>query len=1512
MRKTRHSTRLIIILPILALIAGSLAYIARVDRQIAQRLPGVLSSAVSERMNGKLKLGKIEVYPLGIVLRDVSFVDNRPTQDKTIVRIPQVKIACRLSDIILGRSDPAKSIKQIELCQPTIHLARGADGKWNVMGLMKPSKPGKLVFNGKVFVRSAHVTFRDYRPDPTKAMLNTLSDVNAVIDFAQQPTVKYSVWGKGQPERISRINAAGTYDIGARSHKIVLDVTGGNAAYLSTYPWHVGVKVLSGAADGVVSLSKTPRDAHFGYSVTVAVHDAAVRFPQVKSPVNSVNGVAHIEPGKVELNLRGRLGSSPLTAIGGVTDFKHPQLAIVVSSDRTNFRELAGLAGYSAHLKQAVLPRTGQIRSLFSGMPKSLSISFNANAPSIGWRNLTGTDVSVTGVYTHGRIDLGRISLNAYGGHAEASGTVHIARSTTAEFGGRAFRVKLDAVPLLVKQKLAATSSGDFQLAMKPGGTDIRYQGTATDLAYHGFRFEQNKIDLSYSNGTTTINEMSARTMGGLIAVSGRIGLNGALSLSASGTDINLAKVRDMYWKPVTVGRAQFKGRVTGTLESPVFRGEIAAHKAMIAGVGMERIAGNITASRDRLTLDDLTAYHFPGTIEVSGGIEKPLSKSPALRLSLRADSFEVGGLTDSHSRFMPEGGRLSGEVIVSGMLQNPAAEADLQVEGGTLHGITVDTLRLRGRYFAHDLSIQELSATSGDSALVADGELTSEGKIALNFGSKHLQLALISDLFAPYARVTGDSTISGSVGGTLDSPTGEVSAACEDAVVNNQSLKHFGFKASLHDETLTLSDAVIQDGASGYTIPSASYDMNTDTIKLTARIEKGRIERILSLIQSSAAVKEPGESNLKNFIGRLPTPLSGTLNADVSGSVHLADGAAVPDIQASISLADMKFGENTFKSVALNGSFKDDVARIEKLEASDGDMKFSAQGSVGPSDALDLKMNGKGLDVATICGWLGLPHNFSGKADVTLLAGGTTRAPSSEMNLDITGPAFGGAKFDRLKGRLVLEETEAVPGAKQTESRINISDLTLGLGDRELRVSGYVPLDRRGFTILRDAPLLVQANLDSDSLALLSQFSGIKMETGTSGEFKGLVRLSGTVKSPALEGTLDWSEGRIQVPKLNSPFEGINARMSLVGDKITIDTLTGRSAEGGTFGITGDISLADMRPSLNLGIKTIGLKVSGRNFSNAYGEDVRARIEGDVKVTDYWKTPLLAGTVSIPDGSVAMPRKPIKNKAQATSTTMNPKFNLNVLVGQNVRFGAARLKTPLTGKLNVMGSLSGLIVDGAMDISGGTILFPVRRMKISPGSTMTLHMTPNQPPSVYVDMRAQTKATSLSSFGRPVRYTINMAAQGSLDHLNPEFTSSPPDLTDQTIVGMLAGQSELESIFGKSGGTNFGKDIGGLFSTALMPSVFEPISETFEKTLGLEDFSLEMGYQQPLMLTIGQHLVDGLYLDYSAVLGARPDYSDSAYQLKLSYRWKHGVELGVETDENRTVTFGVEGKLRF
>jgi hypothetical protein len=199
--------------------------------------------------------------------------------------------------------------------------------------------------------------------------------------------------------------------------------------------------------------------------------------------------------------------------------------------------------------------------------------------------------------------------------------------------------------------------------------------------------------------------------------------------------------------------------------------------------------------------------------------------------------------------------------------------------------------------------------------------------------------------------------------------------------------------------------------------------------------------------------------------------------------------------------------------------------------------------------------------------------------------------------------------------------------------------------------------------------------------------------------------------------------------------------------------------------------------------------------------------------------------------------------------------------------------------------------------------------MRILSGSTLSLHASPPDTANVYVDLTAEGRISSATlTNARSRNYTIDMVARGPLDKIRPEFSSTPGDLSDQDIVGLLTGKQQVEMALSKSGSS----DIEGLLQSALFPTLFQTVGSASQDALGLDEFGLETGYNEPMRFTIGNRLWSGFYLDYSRVMNARPTYSDSLQELKLSYRFRQGLEVGLATNENSMVTVGVQGRVRF
>lgn len=1497
MSKHRRVAKLTIALPLLAMGIWTAVFLVNAGREMLSNLPQTVTAIASERLDGDLSIGKIH-FRVGSVVLDKVTISDEDTE-ALILDVRKVEVKYSLPDLIRRRSDPVASIRAVEISEPKVFLERRPDGQWNIAGLIKPTPPGRPInFIGAVSVISGRIEVKDTLPSgkPTR---NVLTDIRASIDLSEMPLAKYAITGQGQPGRLGKFKAEGRYNLAGHSFNSDLDLLNADAGYFSDYPFPIGIDVLSGNARGQIKVWKSGPDAPILYSGKVLLKKASVGFAQIRSPASDIEGSVEFESGVVNMSLKGRLESTPFSLTGGVRDFGKPRIGLRITSDSVNFQEVARITGLEDSLDEG-LPRSGQVTAVVSGLHASPSVDFTLAAPSFRHEVLRAGDIQVEGRYSDGRIRIHKASASAYGGRVEIGGEIHTIGDFRAELSGRVSNLSLDRIPGMEEMDLSAATSGGFQAQFEEDKSVIRYSGSVSDFQYEDLEVTDCAVSGAYVNGSLEIEELSGRSLGGLFAVSGTIGADGALDLQTAGSDINMYQVGALLTDAVVVGRAQFSGSVTGTLEQPVIKASVDGFRIASGGWGVERVSAEFDAGRKAVIIHDFTLYDSTETVHLTGKILDPLGKSPFLNLALETNAFDITRF-HSLSTALPDEGRLAGRFEISGAAPDIRAKGWFKVRNASYQGLPVDEIAASIAYRDKRLTIEELGLRSGPTEVTAQGEIPSDGPISIGIAGKDIDLKAFSDVFAPGAGISGLLSINGEVAGTAAEPHAQLSVQCDNPALNGMRFRRITGNALAGTDGVVVSDLFLEDRNSRYMLHLLEYDAKSGVIEFRSELENGRGARFLALLDRSG-VRFNGENG--SLLARVPRPFDAVMNGTMHGSIPLTDNTSDREVFAEMDVTDIRFGPSTVERMSVAGVLRDGVVRLEKFELTEKGASVKASGSYGPGESIALNVEARQLLLEALEHWIDLPYNLSGIADVTLVASGKLSEPSSALSLSIEEPVLGEAKFDRLTARVSGRSDPSGQG------KMEIDHFAITAGKHDLRLVGYLPIDWRRLKIPADQPLLLESKLDKDSLEILSAFSGLELTTAEGGLFEGSVKLSGSTEAPDLTGGVTWRDGSIGIPKFTSPLQSINAEVRLVGNKLTVQEFAGESTDGGRFEVAGDVTLEGLKPSANLEVRTDGLILSGRNISNLYGETAQATVNSDLKITGDLSGPLISGNVQIPRASVDIPGKAVPG--EPVEIGFDPRFDVQLSIGRDVRFEAARLKSPVRGSLTARGSLSSPMIESTLDVSDGIILFPMHQFRMLPGSIVSIRPGPAGQMLVQIDIRAEGRITAVSSWGERQRYTVTMAVRGTPDKLDMQFESSPPDLSEQRILALVSGQGQLESILARDNSESLGEGLTSLFSTAIMPTVFDPIEEALESTLGIQEFALELGYREPLQLRIGHQLWKGFFVDYSTVLGARPDYADSMYELRLSYRFKKSMELAVEFGDNRDVSFGVAGKLRF
>ena len=1515
MRKRRFHTSLIIVLPMALIIISSLLILLRVSRAAFDDLPEIIKAIADERINGTVEIGSTDVsLSKGIILSDVLItgrVNNSP-----LIKIPRITLKANLINMVLRGANSSAEIKMIDIQEPSISISRKHNGLLDIYDLLKKTTGGqKVEFRERIQIRDASLTINDYTSTSASPEVNRFHNADAVVTFPDSVDVAFIAKGEGETNKVSALSCSGKYNLKTGTYTVNIGMKDAAAGYWSKYPYDSRLRINSGKADGRILLNLYRYKEPVDYHILADVRDVSISFNGIHKPIDAIRGKVDLRRDMVGLNVDAKFGVSPISASGYIINFRKPKLALRASIKRANFKEIANNVSFRDSLKFASLPDHGSISALIVGEPSSPGIEFHTEVPSATISGMAFSSIVMDGVYAEKRILLNNSSAKCYGGTTEFTGEINLSRNAIVKIRGKVNAIRLSDLPFTKGTGVAGTGSGPVQISWEKGDLDANYSLNIKNPLYRQYVFNDGHIRGSYSNGISHIESVETGIYGGKLSASGIVGKGNILDFSVYGTNMNLAKAGTQFWETPTAGRAQFAGKITGSLASPRFIGFIEGYNVVASEFTIERINADLMADRNSILINKMTLFDYPGNITISGNIRKPFDREPVIDLTVSADSINVDRFSHYAGIADLSGGLLSADLMVTGPLKRPDAEGRILLTDMLYHGIQIDAIGSGVSFRDQILDIGEFRLVSNKSQLTAKGTIAHDKSINISFNGASIPLDRLSAYLKPYVSLRGNIDLTGKVTGTLKSPIANLSVNGIEPVINGRKFTSIGGDISVDRSIAAVRNLELTETGSIYRISNLSYDIHEKNMTIEAGIEDGHGAMLLALLDSSPYTFQQLKPNIRfrELLRTIPRPFTAKIGASITGTAKFASAKIEPDLRFDSSITDLTYGSNSIKDIQMKGSWRNDIISLDEFEAIDGDTNISADASLGPKDSLSLRIDIHNLSTTAVKQIAKLPDNFSGKADVTIVANGSKYKPSAQMSLEIVDPVIAGIKFERLRAGFSSKGNESgLPDAERSGSvgLIDIDEITLVLNEHNFRTSGYIPVDWRDITLKNDSPILLEATLDPDTLSFLSALTGLSMGVRQDGKFEGSAKMAGTIKQPSFTGNLAWRKGFINVPRLNQPFEIDQADISLNGNKINIDSFTGHSAQGGSFTADGNAVIANMKPVLDMNLKANALRVSGRNISNTYGEDVDAVINGDLKISGAPLTPSIKGNLTIPTGQMSMPGKAVPQTPPKV-LAFNPSFDVGISLGSDMRFKSSRLRIPLFGNINVKGPLKRISVDGRVDISDGTIMFPIRSMRLLNGSTMDLYVRPDQPSVVNLNITGQTRITAQSGLNQRRQYTITMIARGNLDNLNTVFSSSPPGLTNDQIVALLTGQRQIEQLFSNQAG-DFGKELSGLFSAAVLPGVLGGIEQSFGSALGLEGFALDLGYNEPIHVTLTERLGDKITLSYSSFLGSRPDYADSQYDIKITYRIKNNFEVGVSVDDNRIYTLLVEGRVNF
>jgi hypothetical protein len=498
--------------------------------------------------------------------------------------------------------------------------------------------------------------------------------------------------------------------------------------------------------------------------------------------------------------------------------------------------------------------------------------------------------------------------------------------------------------------------------------------------------------------------------------------------------------------------------------------------------------------------------------------------------------------------------------------------------------------------------------------------------------------------------------------------------------------------------------------------------------------------------------------------------PLSGRLRFKVSGAGEFE----TPTYTFEVSIDDLFVGDEGIGAVSGRVAIVDDVMTVERLVAASSRLQVLGTGTIRFDDAYtsDLRIR---FQETALDPYLKFVLTDDVSPYTRVVVGGSLSvvgplAAPGDLTVDTTidDATFTLYDYDlRNDGPLQM---------RLADGRLDLTAFDLQGSNTNLRLSGGADVRAR--------TLNLSAAGDASLSILQLFFQGIT----SAGAARLNARLEGAFDAPRLTGDAAISDGRFRPFGSPHSLEAINGRIRFASNAINLDDVTARIGSGDvTF--SGAIALDGYQ------LADYNLTATGRSMRLRYPAGFNSTVDMRLFLTGPRDAPLLTGTVDVlrvalvgtsQSGGGLFGFATAGTAGVSPAPTSAPAASTGVPLALDIQVTAPRMRVidnneariEASADLQVRGTYDAPVIEGAVDIAGGEVLFNGNRYFVREGA---VDFNAGQPDPVF-DLAAETRPRVSGQV-----FTVNVGISGTVDRIT-FTTSSDPWLPESDVISLLFG----------------------------------------------------------------------------------------------------------------------------
>lgn len=618
-------------------------------------------------------------------------------------------------------------------------------------------------------------------------------------------------------------------------------------------------------------------------------------------------------------------------------------------------------------------------------------------------------------------------------------------------------------------------------------------------------------------------------------------------------------------------GNLDFDGTLTGSLDDPAVRGNIALRETAVGRLALlSEVSGPIDAS-------------------LRGGASLNLvGDMTEIRADIGADLLPVSLLFLNGpvlAQAQREGDWLRGQVrdfSIDALEIRPVRNPDLGVVGGTLRSdfeVQMSTLFTNPTARA-SFGINRPALGSYTASLLQGGLKLANWQVALDntfleFPNSRFDITAAANVRSPLA---AEATVS-----TSDARIEDILAALQLYEI-----------------------ADVQNFFSPRPLGTAA-DLETTPIET----EPGDLANQILLAEGARARQAQFEDEKSRAILPALSELEGTFAAELSFAVSEIEGV---EADFDISGRDWVWGQYDFANqFVARGSLQDRVLTLAPIRLESDDAFINLAGVLAV-DGFDTQLEIANFDLEPIAQWLELPLPLQGEVNALATLKGSPGNPA-------------------LLGTITVDEAALNNYPLEISSDFSYRDAWFrfdgkvkGEPDEPLLVQGQIPYALPFVTVQPDSDeILVQASLGSGGFALIDMLSPYVAWGG--GDASLLIEASGPISQPEVFGLVEFQEASVTSEYLDEALTDLNGSIGFVGDRLQSSGLQGNLLDGQFF-LVGELPFLTATAATAPPVQPLTLSLNTLNFN--FENEIASNIDGEVIINNSLQSPVIGGGVDL------------------------------------------------------------------------------------------------------------------------------------------------------------------------------------------------------------------------------------------------------------------------------------------